>query len=514
MVDPRNTTRDAYLIAAIPTQYTTSEIVQLFARGYDRYLVDGEPDPETVLSDVERFVTGAFEPAQRERTLERSFVDRPATLVLLATIGTICVMEHFRFENTPVRRNQVIHHIRELFANNLLSLIREYDDPTLYQDIAEVLYGKPPSEDGPHPGRVCTDVTTMSQSSTDGFDDEFKEDTLYIEIPMAAASRACLTRTTDEATSAEETGEIRTQLANNSLYIPIEDFETDYQEYAETGFSSLRSVQEDELGEDERSWLTANETAISDRIERAIRGGHYEKLWQNWDQGQRLVRLLRSAISASPNIQVGEFHTSKELYDALEAYDPETNGEEAQLRQLSNHRSVAKTLANNESHQSITIERSGRVNTYQIAHSSSGARPIEVDDLEDLFELPCLAALDERLQEEKPVRKDLFNIVRMVMWLPQYQDASLEETIDDLQNLFSRWPWHDPEITEYQIKYEARRGERGIGPEGTTPLPMNCDNDDMQRYCIGQDQCPYSIYGSLPFPDDMYDQLDGNDDWF
>jgi len=37
---------------------------------------------------------------------------------------------------------------------------------------------------------------------------------------------------------------------------------------------------------------------------------------------------------------------------------------------------------------------------------------------------------------------------------------------------------------------------------------MNCDNDDMQRYCIGQEQCPYSIWGSLPFPDKMYDQLD------
>ncbi len=30
----------------------------------------------------------------------------------------------------------------------------------------------------------------------------------------------------------------------------------------------------------------------------------------------------------------------------------------------------------------------------------------------------------------------------------------------------------------------------------------------MQRYCIGRDQCPYSIYGSLPFPDEMYEQID------
>jgi len=36
---------------------------------------------------------------------------------------------------------------------------------------------------------------------------------------------------------------------------------------------------------------------------------------------------------------------------------------------------------------------------------------------------------------------------------------------------------------------------------------MNCDNDDLQRYCIGQHQCPYSIWGSLPFPGEMYEQV-------
>lgn len=43
---------------------------------------------------------------------------------------------------------------------------------------------------------------------------------------------------------------------------------------------------------------------------------------------------------------------------------------------------------------------------------------------------------------------------------------------------------------------------------GDTPLPMNCGNDDMQRCCISQDQRPYSIWGSLPFPDEMYEQVD------
>jgi hypothetical protein len=111
--------------------------------------------------------------------------------------------------------------------------------------------------------------------------------------------------------------------------------------------------------------------------------------------------------------------------------------------------------------------------------------------------------MDERLQEKKPVRKDLFNLVRMAWWLPQYRDASTAEFISDVKDLFSRWSWYDEETTEYQIRYEL---ENEI--DGEIPLPMNCSNDDMQRYCIGRDQCPYSIYGGLPFPDEMYEQLD------
>jgi len=104
-----------------------------------------------------------------------------------------------------------------------------------------------------------------------------------------------------------------------------------------------------------------------------------------------------------------------------------------------------------------------------------------------------MANMAERLYEKKPVRKDLYSFARMVMWLPQYQDSDLETIVADLKDIFSRWPWYDEQVTDYQIRYEF---SNTIG--GDTPLPMNCDNDDMQRYCIGKEQCPYSIWGSLP----------------
>ena len=106
----------------------------------------------------------------------------------------------------------------------------------------------------------------------------------------------------------------------------------------------------------------------------------------------------------------------------------------------------------------------------------------------------------------EPVRKDLYNFARMVMWLPQYQDSDLDTIVEDLKDVFSRWSWYDEQVTDYQLRYEF---SNTIG--GNTPLPMNCGNDDMQRYCIGEDQCPHSIWGSPPFPDEMYAQLEESD---
>ncbi|MFC4989611.1 primase-associated protein [Saliphagus infecundisoli] len=517
MVDPRHTERDAYLVVAVPTEFSNRDIIQLFLRGYDCYLHDDDLAREDLISDIEQFGTAAFENAKRERPLEYPFVDDPGMLVLLATLSTLCVEDQPRFEETPLRRNQVVANIRELFATNVLALLYEYDDPTLYQEIAEVLYAKPPNDDGPHPGRVCTDVTTMPE-----FDDEKDkkkgedetEEELYVEIPMAAASRACLARSTSEATSAEETGEILTRIANGNLYIPLAYVRDRYRTYVDTGFGCLRAAQEDDLSDEERNWLATTETAITDRTDRAIELGHYQQIWTTWDRGERVVQLIREAMRTDPRVQIGEFHTATELYEALEAYNPDNEGEHAQLQQLSSPRSVGNTLADHDSHRSVTIDRTGRANTYQIGHSGGGARPIEITELEDFFELPCMAAMDDKLHEDPPVRKDLFNFVRMTMWLPQYRDKPIDEITEQIQDLFSRWPWHDSEITDYQVKYEHRRGERGIGPKGNTPLPMGCDNDDMQRHCIGKDQCPYSIYGSLPFPDEMYDQLDESEDWF
>ncbi|MFC6615979.1 primase-associated protein [Halopenitus salinus] len=484
----------AYRVISVPLEYGTHSINQLFTRGYDRYVIDGVDQPADLLNDIGRFGRAAFNEQVRADALEDPFVDEPGLLAVLATLSAICVKGHPKFKQSPPRTIQPLYDIRELYVNNLASLLRAYGNTSLYQDIAEILYQKQPGADGPHPGRVCTDIKSVPEFGPG----------LYLEIPMVAASRDCLVRS-GTSTDDDEDSEILSRVRDNNLYVPVGDFDEKYRSYGKRAFKKLLTVQEQGLSEEQRTWLTTNESEIAEQISGFVETGNYDRLWRNWDRGTRTIRVLRRVLTASPaeTVQLGEFHTANEIYDAIDAYTPENDWESTVINRISSPSSLAKKLANIESHTAVTIDRSDRVNTYRIARSSHRSTQLDVDQLEDLFELPCLAAMEERLHERKPVRKDLYNFARMVMWLPQYQDRTLDAIVADLKDVFSRWPWYDEEKTDYQVRYEF---SNTIG--GETPLPMNCGNDDMQRYCVGEDQCPYSIWGSLPFPDEMYEQID------
>ena len=488
---PINNEYTAYRVAALPRDVSEFQLSQLFERGYQRWTVDGEQHTAELLADIEQFTTDAFAPSTREQAAERPYVDDPGALAVLTTLGAVCIMDHPKLDDTPPRHLALLGDLRELYINNIASLVREYEDWSLHQGIAETLYAKEAGEDGVHPGRVCTDITNRP---------EFGEG-YYLEIPLVAASRKCLARADGDE---EKQGEIQAHIADNHLYIPVSDFMAKYREYAEDAFERLLAVQEEALTPEQRSWLTANESAITERIDRFFQAGQTHRVWENWSRQKRdLLTIINAVSDADDNIaQLGETETARDLYKAVDAYEPERTWEQQVCDSISSPRSLGTVLSRNRDHPSITVENA-RLNRYTLTDYSDGAQPLHVDDLEDLFELPCMAAMDERLQEKKPVRKDLFNLVRMAWWLPEYQDASQEEFVSDMKDLFSRWPWYDEAETEYQIRYEL---DNEI--EGETPLPMNCSNDDIQRYCIGRGQCPYSIYGSLPFPDEMYEQID------
>jgi len=508
---PLNDDRTALLVAALPQEHGRMKLIQLFERGYEYWTADGEAHTTGLVTDIGQFGTRAFRKRVRTRTLSEPIIDDPGALAVLATLSALCVTAHPKLERVPSTKLQLIHDISECYANTILGLCREYNEnsteesdsvagPVLYQDLAETLYAKPEGENGPHPGRVCTDIT-QQPAFGEGY---------YAEIPMAATLRDCHVRTSDAYDESTQTavGDVCTKVADNCLYVPVADLERTYCDVGFSVFSALLSTQKHAISDDQLRWLTAHEEAIEARIDRFLRSNHHHRLWTDWNDGERLVRALVSVIRAAPDeaVRLSEFYPARRLYAAVEEHDPRRKSIQSTLARITSPAQLAELLDSLESHPHVAVreeEHNGRpLTTYQLTGSKDTARVLTIDEIADLFELPCMANMDERLTEKGPVRKDLYNFVRTVMWLPQYQDAVFETVLDDLKAVFERWPWYDEQTTEYQVRYEF---DNDI--DGETPLPMNCDNESMQRYCIGQDVCPYSIWGSLPFPEKMYQQV-------
>lgn len=489
--DPKNNAPDAFRTVVLPHEYQNSDINRLFQRAYDPY--DGETDP--LVEDIEQFFKYSLNENVVAEAASSPVIRRPATFALLASLAGKTVQEHEALQSTPPSRLKLLEDLGALYTNNLMGLIRSPETPSIEQDLAEFLYRKPEPEDGTIPGRICTGIKERPDLG----------DGQYVEIPLAAASRQCIYRADDD-----ENGEILTKVADNNLYIPLHLLYREYRDYAEEGFKRLLSVQEKMLTDDQRAWLRNNVDYIIDRIDRFFQAGQEDRVWKNWSRPERKLRFLVDAVEEAPDkiATIGEPLRAEQLRGALEYYSPDHRWEESYLNELSSPSRIGGFLQEQEDHGAVTIHRDQHLNRYELSNRRGSAKALDIDELEDLFELPCLAALDERLHEEKPVRKDLYSLVRLIIWLPRYQpDPDLDRVVEDVKDLFSRWPWYDADITEYQVKYEFLHGTTASGDEY---LPLSCGNETMQRYCIGRDDCDYSIYQSIDFPDKMYAQLDGD----
>jgi hypothetical protein len=487
--NPKKNRIDALQTAAVPHDYTKSHFYQLFQRGYDQY---GD-DTDLLIEDIENFFKLSLNPANRKQALQSPIISEPSVVALLSSLATQTVTEHEDLQSTPVQRLQLVEDLGELFANNILGLIREADTPSLYQDIAEHLYEKPHPEDSVVPGRICTGITERPELGSGRF----------AEIPLASASRKCLYRGSED-----DDHTYKSRLADNHLYIPLERVEEDYLEYTEEAFDHILTLQGRALSDDQKAWLRNNVSYISERIDRFFAAGQEDRIWKDWSRSTRKLKFLLETVQEAPDstASLGEPASAEQLRAALEHHHADERWQESFKQELSSPSRIAAFLQEQADDSSVEIDRSGRVNQYELSTRSGSAKPLPVDDLEDLFELPCFAQLDERLQEEGPSRKELYSLVRLVLWLPRHQpNPDIDRVVEELKDLFSRWPWYDPEETEYQIRHEYLNGTTAAGEDY---LPLSCGNDTMQHYCIGRDVCDYSIYQSIDFPDEMYDRLD------
>jgi len=204
-------------------------------------------------------------------------------------------------------------------------------------------------------------------------------------------------------------------------------------------------------------WLTTNESAITERVDRFIETGHHERIWRDWNSGERTIRVLRDAVRDAPDgvTTLGEFHSAKELFEAVEAYEPEADWKRDVCNRISSPRSLGNLLASQRNHRNLTIRQHRNTNHYRIQESSCGVQPLDVESIEDLFELPCMANMAERLHEKKPVRKDLYKLRPdgdVATTVPGKRPR--QTIVADLKDIFSRWSWYDEQVTDYQIRYE------------------------------------------------------------
>jgi hypothetical protein len=337
---------------------------------------------------------------------------------------------------------------------------------------------------GPPPGRVCADVQPVPELGGD----------LYIEIPLEHYNRFCEVR--------NDEGKIITKFRNGNAYVPGTDLDGKIRNMAERAFSIHISNQEKELPAEQVSWTVNNTPEIQGKITRDLEGKRFDKLFSD-DGYPKKLGVVVSAVKTYDyeGIATGIWLTAEEIFDAIQDYYPHLT-ERAIVGGMKSPLSVSKTLMEFEDHHDLEVDDSGRVKKFKLFDSKKSAREIEVDSPVDILELPCMENIDNYLMEQKPTRWILYSIACILMSLEN------DSTMDDLVEFYSRYPWFDKQTTKYQLEYECRQNMS----DGRPPNPIGCHNDNrnFSTFCIGIENCSYSIYRSLPMKQEVYDRLDDN----
>lgn len=195
--------------------------------------------------------------------------------------------------------------------------------------------------------------------------------------------------------------------------------------------------------------------------------------------------------------------TAEQLYEIVTYYQNSGDGYLVDVaEEFEGPKAVSRILNGSNSGDVEVKERSGQPNEFRLEYAPYGrSKQVTVSEPGDIEELPCMDALTDHLHEGKPVRFMLYTLVRILI--------DLGFTNAEIHDYFGQFPWYDEQKTEYQTNYERRQTESG---DGAVPIGCNNDNKQFSQFCIGRDNCEYSIYGSLPFDDSVYDRVsDGAD---
>ncbi|MGB9954700.1 primase-associated protein (plasmid) [Haloarcula marismortui] len=509
-----DTDRKAIEAALFADHHSDDEIIQLLDRGFDWY----NDDAEALVADVAYFFEQSMDPSTRSQRIMDPPIMDPARATVIAAVTACAIRMHPKVENAPPEKIQLVQYVRQYHTEMLLGIVTQVS-PQTTGELLDELYKAEIDHERPRPMKGA--------SALEKRPDEHPEFDWFVEIPLAAASEICQARFHNGSWGGEYNpdtnevvGEPNYHIENNCIYVPMKHGQALLAERQKEVFERLVDVTWNSVPEEQFQYTYNEAEVIKSTIEDLIRHGEQEDLWTDWDPQRNLLRLVRNAAKEADDLDATEFNQAEDYHEAIQNYDADGFGEERAERKISSIRSLANSLveiARSDEYRAVEYQTfdGDRYSEYSVGRGSGNYKQITVDDLDDIFELPCFQNMIEALKLDNggPVRKDLYNFVRMVFWLEGYHDLPESQredaVVDDIHELFeSKWDWYDKDTTDYQARYELRHGEIN----GNAPLPMHCDNHDMQRHCIGKSFCPYDIYQSLPFPEAMFDQLDDTEE--
>jgi hypothetical protein len=440
--------------------------------------------------------------------LNDEYLNQPGRLAAVSSFGSVIVRYHPKIEDSS-RPVEIHEHVRKRLLDYLFeAALRSEHKSTILREMGRVVFSRSKEDEyGPPAGKPIEGTVMTDESDRQP----------YFKVPIAHANPSVLARDDDgEITTVigpQHEADADPSAAGPYLYVPADEALLNYDSYFygagqvpqshETVIT--REFKDIELNHLQEQLIGLNRF-IHDRIEGSSNSGIFKPR-----KYPPLLKAILMAIEHVPpeDATFGEELTAKQVRMTLNdlAADTDQGWVESLASKITSARAMGNQLTevakkDDTGHLSI-IEKNDGTNRYVFEYAPGNYNRLEISEIGDVLELPCMQSLHESLQESKPTRWELYSFVRYI-----YEIDSLDVGVEEFKEWFSQYPWYQPDVTEYQVDYEL---ERTL--DGERPFPIGCNNDNKHwaTHCIGRENCDYSLYQSVQLRPDVYRRLDDNE---
>ena len=368
-------------------------------------------------------------------------------LAAISTMAANAVKKHKKLEEAPLSKIQLIEDLKYYHTSMLMANIREASSE-IKADIPDQLYKEEMNPKRPRPAGGISGLKHRP--------DEHEHFEWFFEIPLAVPGELCRARMPNgrwgsvyDADSNEALGKPKCHIDNNCVYVPMNHTLWYLSELQDDIFKYLVTTGARFIKDSQIQWAFNESEVIEATIDDMLKHGDKEDIWTGWDPQKNLHRLVRNATKSDPGLDTTEYNKARDYYEAIQNYDTEQFGEKSAKNSLKSVRSLGVKLTNiskSDGFPGVDHWAYGdrRHSEYSVGSGSGNYQEITVDNLEDIFELPCLQNMvnDLKLENSGPVRRQLFNFVRMVYWLQGYHELPEQQredaVVEDIHDLFEK----------------------------------------------------------------------------